>query len=197
MAYRGKGSWTEEELHLLRSKYPSHGPVRVARILNRQPQSVKGKAHQLGIRLGDIPGWVPLGAVSDVTGLAINSVKDRAERAGVLRRITSHKNSRVVLSLVPESWADAYVRYVERGREAEELRDYYYDLQKTARIFGVTGVTIRRWLYGEYPNSYGAQVMSRVKFVMTTGLEKRSYLFEPLSVEREAKTYRERKKGNS
>jgi len=188
----GNLKWSEEELHLLRSKYALFGPARVAEMLpGRTASSVKTKAMHLGLRLGDVADWVPISTVSEATGLHINTVRERAQRSGVTRKIAG--KGRNLMLLVPEAWAQAYIASVERGREAEELAAHHYDLKKTARIFGVHPQTIRDWLYGKFAYSKGAEIMSRVRVITTTGVKRRSYLFNPYDVEREAKLYRESK----
>jgi len=188
----GGKRWSEEEIHLLRSKYPTHGPERVAEMMpGRTPSSVKTKAMHLGLNVGEVNGWVSISLVAYQTGLHINTVRERAQRSGVTKPIKG--KGRNLMLLVPEAWADAYVNSVRRGREAEELAQHHYDLKKTARIFGIHPQTLRKWLYGHNPNSQGAQIMSRVRFIVTTGIQRRSYLFNPYDVEREAKLYRAQK----
>jgi len=188
----GGKRWSEEEVHLLRSKYPTHGPERVAEMMpGRTAAGVKTKAMHLGLSVGDVSGWVPISLVATQTGLHINTVRERAQRSGVTRAIRGP--GRNLKLIVPEAWADAYVSSVRRGREAEELAQHHYDLKKTARIFGVHPQTLRKWLYGTSPSSNGARIMSRVRFIVTTGVQRRSYLFNPYDVEREAKLYRAQK----
>jgi len=193
MSYRGEGVWTEEELHLLRSRYNTLGPTGIAKLLNRTINSVKAKARNEGIRVGDVQGWVTVATVADEARITVMTVRKRAQRLKVLRRLRA-PNGRTIMCLVPEAWGGAYINAVERGREAETLEGHHYTLNKVARLFSVNESTIRRWLYGKYPNSYGARMMNRIKFTFTTGVTKRKYLFNPWDCEREAKAYREHKR---
>jgi hypothetical protein len=186
--------WTDDELHLLRSRYASCGPAKVAKMLNdRSTHAVKSKAWELGLTVGEMNGWVTVGQLAAASGMHIQTVRERALASGFARKL--HGRGRVLKIMVPEAWADAYVRMAQRGHEVDELVDYHYDLKKTAKVFGVHPKTIRAWLYGQHPESFGAACLSRVKIRMTTGQLKRRYLFEPTSVETEARRYRERYQG--
>lgn len=182
--------WTDAELHLLRSRYPGNGPDRLAAMLpGRTALAVKTKAMSLGLNVGDVKGWVPVGYISKATGLHRNTVSDRARRQGVTREVKA-ASGRTYMLLVPEAWADAYVRAVERASEADDLRGHHYTLKQTARVFGVHPYTIRRWLYAKNPDSFGARLMAKVKFISTTGRQRRAYLFDPYTVEEAAKEYK-------
>lgn len=186
--------WTDEELHLLRSKYPFFGPAKVAKMLkNRSAHAVKSKAWELGLTVGDMDGWVSVSQVADASGMHIQTVRERALASGFARKLKGR--GRVLKVMVPEAWADAYVRMIRRAREHDDLVDHHYDLTKTARIFGVHPKTVRAWLYGEHPGSFGTKCMARIRMVVTTGQLHRRYLFHPLDVEREARNYRDRYQG--
>lgn len=182
--------WTEDELHLLRSRYPTHGPDRLAAMLpGRTALAVKTKAMALGLNVGDVKGWVPVGYIAKATGLHRNTVSDRAKRQGVAREIKA-ASGRTYMLLVPEAWADAYVRAVERASEADDLRGHHYTLRQAAKVIGVHPYTIRRWLYAENPDSFGARLMARIRFISTTGRQRRAYLFNPYDVEEAAREYK-------
>lgn len=183
--------WTEEELHLLRSKYAQFGPARVAMMLkSRSAHAVKSKAWELGLTVGDLEGWVTVRHLANATGMHIQTVRERALASGYARKLGGR--GRVLKVVVPEAWADAYVRMVRRAQQNDELVDHHYDLGKVARVFGVHPKTIRSWIYGQHPDSFGAACLGRVQIVMTTGKLRRRYLFHPLQAEREARLYRER-----
>jgi len=188
----GAKRWTEQEVHFLRSQYTTQGAKLVAeKMPGRTAAAVKSKAMMLRLNVGDIKGWVPVSYVANEIGFHINTVRERAERTGVARIVKSGKRNLKVL--VPEAWAEAYIQSAKRAQEAEKLKGHHYDLKTTARIFGVHPQTLRKWLYGEPPESEGAKLMSRIRFVTTSGIEKRSFLFNPYDVEREAKIYHAKK----
>jgi hypothetical protein len=182
--------WSEDEIHLLRSKYPMYGVIPVARMLrDRTPDGVKAKARELGLRVGDIQGWVGIGELVRETGLHPTSVRARALASGFARRIGEKGRRNFVV--VPEAWADAYVRMAKRGQEAEELMGHHYTLETVARLFGVYRTTIKRWLFGIPASSPGVARIARIRVVATSGRGRRQYLFNPFDTEREAKAYRE------
>lgn len=176
---------------MLRSRYTVLGPDRMSKLLpGRSALSIRCKANRLGLKVGEVNDYVPLSFIADATGLSLNAIRDRAHRHKVIKKIQTRKGRPFKL-LVPEAWADAYIRNVERATEADELRDHYYSLSKTAKIFGVHRDTIRNWLYGNFAYSYGAHAFNRIKVLTATGKNQRAYLFNPYDVEREAKLYRE------
>ena len=186
--------WTEGELHLLRSKYCTFGPAKVAKMLkSRSVHAVKSKAWELGLAVGDLDGWVTVSQLADASGMHIQTVRERALASGYARKLRGR--SRVLKVVVPEAWADAYVRMIHRAKQNDTLVNHHYDLAKVARVFGVHPKTIRSWIYGEHPHSFGAACLKEVRILMTTGQLKRRYLFDPLQVEREARRYRERSQG--
>lgn len=182
---------------MLRSRYALLGPEKMAKLLpGRTVPAIRFKALSMGLFVGDIEGHVPLSFISDATGLNINSVRERAERHGVTRKLKS-KRKHTFKILVPEAWAEAYIRAADRAQEAAELKGHYYNLRKTARIFGVDPSTIRGWLYGRYPGAYGNIAMSRIRTLTSTGRHRREYLFDPYDVEREAKIYRDKREATN
>ena len=181
---RRKRPWTEEELHLLHSKYPTHGPTKLSKMMRRAKATIQAKAAELALELGEIRGYVNINSIVEATGLDPSSVRERALRSGFAKR--PYRNWIVV----PSAWADAYVQSVVKGIEADEMLSHYYDLNKVARIFGLSPRTISAWVTGR--SQRGAQIMNRIKIRLTSGRNGRRYLFDPYDVEREAKAYRER-----
>jgi hypothetical protein len=182
--------WTAEEIHLLRSKYPIHGVGVVTGMLpGRTCDGVKAKAHALGLRVTDVQGWVGIGTIAHLTGLHPTSVRARALASGYARRIGGTNRRQFVM--VPEAWAEAYVKMALRGQQAEELMGHHYTLEKTAKLFGVYRTTIKRWLFGIPASSPGVAHLARIQVVTTSGRGRRQYLFNPWHVEREARAYRE------
>lgn len=174
--------WTNDDIHLLKSKYVTHGTKALTRMLKRSREDVAAKAKELGLTVGDIRGWVPIKAVAEAANRSYHVVRIKALKSGFARRLPTE------VLIVPEIWADAYIKSIQRGEAADELVKHYYDVRKTARIFGVKPITIYHWLYGH--SQTGAKIMDRIGIVVTSDLHGRQYLFEPYSVEKEAKVYR-------
>jgi len=175
--------WSDDDIHLLKSKYVTHGVQALARMLQRPFDSVAKQAENLGLTVGDIRGWVPVRSVAEAANRAYHRVRRKALRSGYARRLPTD------VLIVPEVWADAYVKSIQRGEEADQLIKHYYDVNKVARIFGVKPITVYHWLYGY--SQRGARIMDRIKVTVTSDMNGRQYLFEPYSVEKEAKVYRE------
>jgi hypothetical protein len=181
---RKRDDWTLEEMHLLKSKYATHGVLALSRMLKRTEEDISKKAEVLGVAAGGIRGWVPVRALATTVDRPYHRVRAKALRSGFSRKLPNN------VLVVPEAWADAYVKSIERGEQADELINHYYDVTKVARIFGVKPITIYQWLYGN--NVEGSLILKSINVVVTSDKHKRQYLFEPYAVEREAKKYRDR-----
>ena len=177
-------AWTEEEDHVLRSKYATHGPAKLSKMLGRPPADVIEQAANLGVELGEIRGHVSIRSIATATGLSETSVRERALKSGFAKRTYRNK------IVVPETWADAYVTSVTRGEAADELLKHHYDLEKVARIFRLSARTIRSWVTGR--SQRGARIMNHITIKVSSGKNRRKYLFDPYDVEREAKKYHDR-----
>lgn len=188
-------AWSDEDVHLLRSRYARLGPHKLARALARSPGAIKWKARTLGVTYGDVPGWVSGNAVAETVGCCRTSVYRAARNARVARELRTRTR---VTVLVPEAWADAYIKSVLKGRENEALMEHHYTLKKAAAVFGVHPSTLRKWLYGsDAAGAVGKACVTRVKVVTTTGRTNKRFLFSPWDVEREARVYREYRRTRS
>jgi hypothetical protein len=177
--------WTAAELHLLQSRYASHGPRRLTKQIKRTAEAIRAKAYKLGLFVGDVQDWVPLSYIAAETGIHIVSVRERAKKSGFARHIHCNR------IMVPVAWANAYIKSVKKATEVDALIGYYYTVETAAKIFQVNQCTMRRWLSGA--SRKGSETLRNVRIVMSSGQTHRRYLFEPHDVEREAKAYHERK----
>lgn len=168
-------------MHLLRSKYSDLGPKKLAAHIDRKPEAIKAKAYKIGLIVGDLENYVPLGYIASETGVHMVSVRERAKASGFARHTQSNR------ILVPLVWAEAYIRSAKRSQEADELINHYYTVEKVAKLFDIHPSSLRKWLVGG--REKGSQIISRIKVVVTSGRHNRRYLFEPYGVEKEAKRY--------
>ncbi|MGI4938751.1 MAG: HNH endonuclease signature motif containing protein [Janthinobacterium lividum] len=60
--------WTTQELEMLRNRYPSEGPVPIAKEINRKPAEVQDKAYKQGIKLNE-PNLPKFWAAADIDEL--------------------------------------------------------------------------------------------------------------------------------
>jgi hypothetical protein len=184
----GGRRWSKRELHILRSRYPTEGPLALSKTLKRSRAAIKMKALEMGVSLGELVGWVECADVAAATGHQASSVRDAALASGHAKRIVS--GERVWAVLVPQAWADAYTRRALRGAEADRLLGHYYDVEKAARVLGIHHCTLRRWLTGKV-QSYGAQLLAHVRVEVTSAATYRQYLFNPYQLEAMAKKLKE------
>lgn len=144
-AYSDPVPWTEEEVENLKRYYPHHGlSGTTKRMRTRTRKAIMSKAVRLGLKAGDIDGYVRVGAIDRLVGLAPGTARNAAVHRNV-GKVTTNREAHVV----PAAWADKYIREAEERLRNDELADKWYDVKKVARLFGVSIQTVHSWARGE------------------------------------------------
>jgi biotin operon repressor len=102
----GKGRTPARSIWLERN-YSKLGHHRCAELLDMQPANVWAWARSLGVRFGDVTGYILMTDLSELLGMEYTALWSRAGRAGVLTYPDSVKgNQRKRKAMVPAAWAD-------------------------------------------------------------------------------------------
>jgi|SRR5690606_1353472 len=103
------GRWPEHDL--IEREYPRRGRHWVAAQTGRSPAAVHAYAKRHGIELGDLPGYIRVSELAELTGRSVEVVWNRANADGVVRRLRASTERRgTFAAVVPLAWADEYVR---------------------------------------------------------------------------------------
>lgn len=129
--------WTDTEERILKINYPRRGAKATSERLaeygyHRSPRAVIEHARKINVRVGEIKGYVQACDVHSDGSQASRTILRDARRDGVLLEVNTGGPPRY---LVPESWADEWVAFMERRWEAERLG--WLSSSEAAREFGV------------------------------------------------------------
>jgi hypothetical protein len=153
--------YSPEEITFLERWYALRGPKWCAARLNRKPETVHAKAKKLGLTFGDVPGWVRTIHLANAIGVGNTTVYNAASAQGVLRVVGTGAKA----ALVPEKWADAYLKKYEAWAEGEQARAAGYLTTGEARaVLSIGKSTILRAI-SQAPESYLAPYFRHVRSV--------------------------------
>lgn len=140
--------FTEDEIQFLERYYALRGPVWCGKKLKRNRSSIVHKAFDMGLKVGDVEGYVPLVEVARDMGVPEREVRERATDDGVAK-LCGTKSAKGAGSkmVVPEKWAAKYAEARFNRIEAEEFG--YITFDEAIKVTGLNKGTLSRALKGE------------------------------------------------
>lgn len=138
---------TAEELAYVRQWVPRKGYRFCAQQLKRKEGTIWRWAKAMGIKTGDIDGWLPVSEVAKICQMHRDGIIRKAQRAGALRRLKNGR--RTVRVLIKETWALKLVDEQERAKAHDQARQVgYLTTSEAAKLLGVATSTLWDGLKG-------------------------------------------------
>ena len=147
-----RGPFSTDEIEYLHRWYPTRGARWCAERLCRTPHSIHHAAARQGLTYGLIKGLVRIAHLARAANDSASNVTRAAQSAGVIKRIGNRKLGRrwgARLALVPERWAEEYLRTREERLDGETAREAgYLTRAQCAAAWRVSRSTVLRAVNG-------------------------------------------------
>ena len=136
--------YTLEEIEFLQTHYALKGATWCAKRLKRTIHGIRHKAMKLGLKVGDVEGYVPLAEFAKDIGVSRQGVREFAESQNGLKTFGATKKGKI--SAIKLKLASKYADEVHRQREVETFG--YLTVHEAAEVLGVYEHTLRRGING-------------------------------------------------
>jgi len=133
--------WTKHQLTILKRDYYTHGPKQMAERLKRSVNSIRAKAHTLGLGDGCPKGYVRLAEVDPKA--TCSSAHPRAvQLARTAKVLDTIKGRGGNVYIVPTWWADAYAEQLAAATDTAHATRAWMTGPQIAAELGVHPDTI-------------------------------------------------------
>jgi hypothetical protein len=178
--------WTQEEKKFLEKKFARYGYKWCAKQLSRDPAIVSAKASRMGLRYGDIPGYVRAREAATLTGFSYTNIIVKADAAKASLRLGKRRvfrNDAASLVLVKEKWLAVFIDQLNKKDEGEACRaSGFLTTRQCEQLWQLGKGTVRRGFMGV---GFLAKKLEGAKVVRGYGgVGEGAYLINPHDAER-------------
>lgn len=146
---RRRRRYTPEEIAFIERHYTLQGAAWLAEKLGRTPAGIAKIASQRGLTRRYAPkGRVAVVDLAADLGVWPDTIRSRAQRAGVLIRTGRTRTGKSMINSVPKWWAD-HIRATTPTQDASEYDEAgWFTPERAAAYIGLSASTVRKALTG-------------------------------------------------